>query len=699
MRLYNYAAAWARGSGYAGPIPAWDGHIYTKAVDNVVEHYITQLMPRPQSPTTFAAQCLAKPTANERPNTPTRSAPIPRLPSEDGSGLQPPPQPQQGAALLEWGSDDSPSLGPGPCLDTTSPTASGPRRIGSPADWPSSSCVRPHLPPCQPQASSPAPAAASPPSRAAPSCTPATPPLGDPSNANGSPLAKALLRAKKSMRLKSKPLSLLPNVEIVRTGTVEQVHASAARAPGTQAPARKLERYRATIATQQPDGTLERQHVDLARKVLQTPVRESDGAQAIYHAILRVSGELRGYLAVLDRAAEAGCGPASVLQPILFWDVEPGEGGRLALVLYTRWAVGGSLSQFLCDAAAGRASVFGAAIRGASPDPGFLLPCGVDGVPPMDWRRAVQALVAYVHLLQRLEALGIIVGDGKFANVVIDGPGLTARLIDSDGTGVLPEAPCAGGKTGAALAAAVRGARLAPLPCTVSTDPVAPVEARVGWVAPTNQDWAGWHAATEASKAKLAAAEQRLAAAQGFHAAARVRLQVFHRLGNPLAARLAQDLPAMEAAVAEAEAAVEVVKAEAVELALAAEPAMKRMRERCAACPAAETLLLSPTDLDEATWAELMSFCPGGVVESWVCLASHVWQLGVCLEAALVDIRAILLVRIKRSGRTGTGTGLGEENERMLKALAEVAEACKVQRPSARPSLEEVLAKLAPLCK
>ncbi|KAG2491950.1 hypothetical protein HYH03_009682 [Edaphochlamys debaryana] len=406
----------------------------------------------------------------------------------------------------------------------------------------------------------------------------------------------------------------------------------------------------------------------LCAKYISIGVPEDDGTwRQCEDGARRVYGEFADSLRVEERAAEDGDDPSALINPVLFWDVEA-INGSLYLVLYSEWQPLGSVFDHLLGLAAAAKAAAAAQPTAAA----------------MDWVSFLEALIAYVRMLMGLVAKGIVYSDGKFENAVLAlalGGGLTALLIDLHGTGLLPQAPCAGGKTGRRLAKAKRAALLSPMPSIMSTRHSAAPEQRVSVQPELEARRAALRQALDEARAAEKEAHAAMTAAARI---ARSALAKAHGLSarrgksqGQLYRRARQDLKDKRRADAAWAEAFKAVQA-------AAKALLGFNAEIVAWGPGTEALMCR--SLDAATLAELHSYCPSDFPENHVTPASHVWQVGGSLEDVAGQVEKVL--------GGPEGAGLTERDVEVLGELRDLAEACQVVRPSQRPDLEWVLQQL-----
>ncbi|KAG2491955.1 hypothetical protein HYH03_009687 [Edaphochlamys debaryana] len=406
----------------------------------------------------------------------------------------------------------------------------------------------------------------------------------------------------------------------------------------------------------------------LCAKYISTGVWAGHGTwRQCEEAARRVYGEFADSLRVEERAAEDGDDPSALINPVLFWDVEA-VNGSLYLVLYFEWQPLGSVFDHLLGLAAAAKAAAAAQPTAAA----------------MDWVSFLEALIAYVRMLIGLVAKGIAYSDGKFENAVLAlalGGSLTALLIDLHGTGLLPQAPCAGGKTGRRLAKAKRAALLSPMPSIMSTRHSAAPEQRVSVQPELEARRAALRQALDEARAAEKEAHAAMTAAARI---ARSALAKAHGLSarrgksqGQLYWRARQDLKDKRRADAAWAEAFKAVQA-------AAKALIGFNAEIVAWGPGTEALMFR--SLDAATLAELHSYCPSGVPENHVTPASHVWQVGGSLEDVVGQVEKVL--------GGPEGAALAERDVEVLGELRDLAEACQVVRPSQRPDLEWVLQQL-----
>ncbi|KAG2486092.1 hypothetical protein HYH03_015187 [Edaphochlamys debaryana] len=196
-----------------------------------------------------------------------------------------------------------------------------------------------------------------------------------------------------------------------------------------------------------------------------------------------LGSELRSYASHHGALAARYGGAEGADLHAVAWNVEwdPRCPDRLTLVIYTEWAQGGDLSHAV------KGIAWALDKDGAvAPAPSGCLPG--DG-PSLDRSRLLRLVISSLEHVAALEAAGIVEGDLKFPNLVVDGPcGDRVLSIDPEGTRLLPSplraaaaalsaSPFAATPLGAALLAR---ARLAPVEQDVITFDVRPPEACPG---------------------------------------------------------------------------------------------------------------------------------------------------------------------------------------------------------------------------
>ncbi|KAG2482270.1 hypothetical protein HYH03_018784 [Edaphochlamys debaryana] len=404
-----------------------------------------------------------------------------------------------------------------------------------------------------------------------------------------------------------------------------------------------------------------------------------------------LGSELRSYASHHGAlAARYGGAEAADLHAmrVVAWNVEwdPRCPDRLTLVIYTEWAQGGDLSHAV------KGIAWALDKDGAvAPAPSGCLPG--DG-PSLDRSHLLRLVISSLEHVAALEAAGIVEGDLKFPNLVVDGPcGDRVLSIDPEGTRLLPSplraaaaalsaSPFAATPLGAALLAR---ARLAPVEQDVITFDVRPPEACLG-----------------AAYRVLAQAAARMAAAAG--ASSAEAAPEAEAADQPSNTETADEPSSTETAdqpseTAEASAESDAPSGSAEEHEASAAPESSEPSSGSGEAPEASEAAPEVPKREVGVQAILDALDDGQDVSelydtyggrSYLCLASMTYMWATCLLAELGRIQAILEDRSQQGGWPGTGAA----NEKFLLALVGVAMTCTDVLPSRRPLPGRVLAKL-----